>query len=327
MSGDARKTLYREHCSRETSIPLFSRDWWLDAAVGERNWDVALVEKGGQVIGSLPFQVTRKAGFRRLGQPPLTQTLGPWIRPSNAKRARALGYEKDVMDGLIAALPPFDLYAQNWHHRLTNWLPFYWHGFTQTTRYTYVIRELEDEKQVWEGVRENIRTDVRKAQGRAGLTVHFENDPEALIALNRQTYARQGKQPPYPDRLVRSLHDACSARRCCAVLTVRDGAGRPYASLLLVWDESAAYYLIGGSDPEVRNTGAMSLAVWEAIRFARTVTKSFDFEGSMMEPVERFCRAFGAEQVPYLRVSCVRSPLIAFALTFRDALRVARRKR
>jgi hypothetical protein len=327
MTAAVPKAVYREHCRREPSIPLFSRDWWLDATAGDRNWDVVLAEKGGQIVGSLPFHVTRKAGFRRLGQPPLTQTLGPWIRPSMAKRAKALGYEKDVMDELVANLPPFDLYAQNWHHRQTNWLPFYWHGFTQTTRYTYIIRELQDEAQVWQGVRENVRTDVRKAQGRAGLTVHFESDIEALLALNRQTYRRQGKQPPYPDRLVRNIHEACIAHGCCAVLTVRDAAGRPYSSLLLVWDESAAYYLIGGSDPEVRNTGAMSLCVWEAIRFARTVTASFDFEGSMLEPVERFCRAFGAEQVPYLRVSCVRSPLIAFALAFREALRVARRKR
>jgi hypothetical protein len=321
------KSEYREHCRREASIPLFSRDWWLDATAGEGRWDVVLAKKGEQILGSLPFTVSRRAGFTLLGQPALTQTLGPWIRPSNAKRARALGHEKDVLDELEAALPRYDVYAQNWHHGQTNWLPFYWRGFSQMTRYTYIIRDLTDEGAVWQGIRENIRTDVRKAQGRAGLTVTRDEGVETLLALNRKTYERQGKRPAYPDSLVQRIYAACAARACCAVLTARDATGRPHASLLLVWDESAAYYLIGGSDPEVRNSGAMSLCVWEAIRFAAGVTKSFDFEGSMLEPVERFCRAFGAEQVGYSRVSRTRSPLIALGLGLRDAVRLARRRR
>ena len=40
-----------------------------------------------------------------------------------------------------------------------------------------------------------------------------------------------------------------------------------------------------------------------AIIRARVVTDVFDFEGSMLQPVERFFRAFGSRQTPYLRVS------------------------
>jgi hypothetical protein len=43
--------------------------------------------------------------------------------------------------------------------------------------------------------------------------------------------------------------------------------------------------------------------MWEAIKFASTVTKRFDFEGSMIEPVERFFRAFGAKQTPYFALT------------------------
>jgi hypothetical protein len=39
---------------------------------------------------------------------------------------------------------------------------------------------------------------------------------------------------------------------------------------------------------------------------ARAVTDVFDFEGSMLRPVERFFRAFGSRQTPYLRVSRAR---------------------
>jgi hypothetical protein len=60
---------------------------------------------------------------------------------------------------------------------------------------------------------------------------------------------------------------------------------------------------MSGIDPDLRNSGAMSLLVWEALRFAATVTERFDFEGSVIEPVERFFRAFGGAQKPYFRVT------------------------
>ena len=78
------------------------------------------------------------------------------------------------------------------------------------------------------------------------------------------------------------------------------GAG---AVAYVVWDGNAAYYLLGGADPALRTSGASSLLLWEALRRARDVTDVFDFEGSMLAPVERFFRGFGAVQTPYLRVS------------------------
>ena len=49
------KEKYSEFCQKEKNIPIFSKDWWLDAVCGENNWDVALVEKGGQIMASMPY--------------------------------------------------------------------------------------------------------------------------------------------------------------------------------------------------------------------------------------------------------------------------------
>ena len=87
------------------------------------------------------------------------------------------------------------------------------------------------------------------------------------------------------------------------MLFAQDEADRIHAVAYIVWDEHAAYYLLGGSDPDLRTSGAASLLMWEAIMRARRVTDVFDFEGSMLKPVERFFRAFGARQTPYLNVS------------------------
>ena len=61
------------------------------------------------------------------------------------------------------------------------------------------------------------------------------------------------------------------------------------------------------ADPELSHSGATSYLTWEAIKFAATVTNTFDFEGSMLEPVERFVRAFGARQKPYFEISKIKA--------------------
>jgi len=67
---------------------------------------------------------------------------------------------------------------------------------------------------------------------------------------------------------------------------------------------------MGGADSELRNSGATSLCMWEAIKHAATVTKRFDFEVSMIEPIERFFRAFGAILMPYFRITKTPSRLL-----------------
>ena len=46
--------------------------------------------------------------------------------------------------------------------------------------------------------------------------------------------------------------------------------------------------------------------MWESIKFASSFAKEFDFEGTMVESIERFIRGFGAIQKPYFQLSKVR---------------------
>ena len=58
--------------------------------------------------------------------------------------------------------------------------------------------------------------------------------------------------------------------------------------------------------------------MWHAIQFAATVSRVVDFEGSMMEPVERFFRGFGAVQTPYFAIWHVRSRRAATEIALRS---------
>lgn len=74
---------------------------------------------------------------------------------------------------------------------------------------------------------------------------------------------------------------------------------------------------MGGGDPDLRNSGATSLCMWHAMQFAATVTKRFDFEGSLIESIERFFRSFGAEQRPCFSITKSTSPLFSMYLALK----------
>ncbi|MCP4550997.1 MAG: hypothetical protein GY834_02910 [Bacteroidetes bacterium] len=90
-----KRTKYSTLCQTELGIPLFSQDCWLNAVCGEDNWDVAIVETGEKITASMPYMQKKRSGFTVSRMPPLTQTLGPWIKPSQAKYAKQLGQQKN----------------------------------------------------------------------------------------------------------------------------------------------------------------------------------------------------------------------------------------
>lgn len=308
---------YRQLCAVETSIPIFSQAWWLDA-VAHENWDVVVCEKDGKIIASMPFIIKRKLFVSIVTMPVLTQHLGPWFRATEDKESKRLGREKDLMTELISKLPRYDHFSASWSYKVANWLPFYWAGFRQTTRYTYVLDRLDNFDALWHQFQQNIRGDIRKAQSRFSLKVRTDLSVEDFLALNEMVYQRQGLSVPYPDDVVKKIDDACASRSSRAIVIAEDDQGRHHAGVYIVWDQHSAYYIMGGGDPDLRNSGATSLCMWEAIKLCSGVTERFDFEGSMMEPVERFFRAFGASQKPYFSISRTPSKLLRLYFFLQD---------
>jgi hypothetical protein len=279
---------------------IFQQPWWLDAVAPGR-WGEATVERDGRVVARLPYVVRGRRRMRVLTMPPLTQTLGPWIEPSGASAPRALSAEIELLAALEAALPPAESFVQHFAPAMLNALPFHWAGYRLELQYTYRLDAIGSEDAVWQGMRGNIRREIRKARRR----VEARDD----LPLDRfhdvwaKTFERQRLPVPVSLAQLERLDAACAARGARALLSAHGDAGRVHAVAYVVWDANAAFYLLGGADPAYRTSGASSLLLWEAIRRARAVTDVFDFEGSMLPPVERYFRAFGARQTPYLRVS------------------------
>jgi len=246
--------------------PIFHQPWWLDAVAPGR-WDAATVERGGRTLAAMPFVVR-----------------GP-------RRLRVL---------LERKLPAVVVFHQNFSTSFMNCLPFIWAGYRAEFRYTYQLRDLSSEQALWAGPAGNIRREIRKATRR--LEVREVTDVERFYRVWAKTFERQGVAAPDRRRLER-IDAECAKRDARTILFAYDEVGQVHAVAYTVRDRRTTYYLMGGGDPHLRTSGAGSLLVWEAIRRASADSQVFDFEGSMLRPVERFFRAFGGRQTPYPHVS------------------------
>jgi hypothetical protein len=281
---------------------IFQTGWWLDA-VAPGNWRLLEVRKGDHVVATMPVVLKRKYGRSGIVMPPLTQFLGPWLAPPEAgtKYPTWLGQQKELFGALIDALPACDYFSQKFHPEIHNWQPFYWRGFSATVRYTYILEGMTDLDTVMSGFQENIRRDIRKAE--KAVTVEVADGVSELMEVSRKSLARAGHALPYSPQMLERVHAVLRERNAGRVLVARDKQGAVHAAMLYCWDDRCTSYVIGGGDPQLRNSGATSLLKWHAIQHAAALNGTFDFEGSMIEAVERFVRAFGGRQVPYFHVT------------------------
>lgn len=280
--------------------PIFHEPWWLDA-VAPGSWTEVTVDVDGETRALLPFSTRRMGpGIIVLGAPPLTPYLGPLTVPGDGKPATRLKRDRELQSALLEQLPRHDVYKTTLTLDHRNWPVLAEHGFVGSPRVTYVIDELDDADRIWSGFGDSTRRAVRKAEKR--LTVRVESDVASLLPMAAATFDRQSLDLPYsPDVLERAAAAAIERDRG-RVLTAVDEDDAVHASMLVVWDDDRAYYLVGGADPSRRESAALSLLMWEAIKMSAAHTRRFDFEGSMVPGVERFFRGFGGTQYSYLGV-------------------------
>ncbi len=287
---------------------IFCRSWWLKA-VAPRRFNILTLHKGDRIVAGMPMVHTQKWGYHAIHMPLLTQTLGVLLAPPTSDRyEKMLSGEMDILESLVEAIPKVDYFSIRTSPNFTNWLPFYWMGYRQTTRYTYVITDLEDLDRVFSGFAYSKRKNIKKAQRL--LEVREDLSAAEFYSNHEMTLRKQGASISYSYDFFKRIHNA--TRENCAGKTwyALDAKQNIHAAIFVIFDHKSAYYLISSIDPEYRNSGAASLLLRNAIAYASRYTNRFDFEGSMIKGVEQSFRKFGAVQTPYFSISKGGYPLL-----------------
>ncbi len=309
-------------CQHDPSISVFLHPFWLDKVCKNGTWDVCLShDNAGEIDGILVYyKVKLKGIITAIAMPELTPNAGIWMRLPNhkingIKRHSVYTNTKKIIETLVAQLPNVPIYCQHFQYSMTDWQPFFWKNYRQTTHYSYILDNLDDLGAIYGDMKGSVRTDLKKAERLVFIDSIEEMTPQILsdfYAVINLSFLKQNMKPLYSLETLSDIDSILAPKNARKLFLARDTEGGKNGDIhggvyLVIWN-GTAHYIAGGSHPEKRQSGAMSLLIWRAIEWAAAQgCHTFDFEGSMIPQVETLFRAFGGQQKPFFRITKTRN--------------------
>lgn len=283
-----------EHRIVNFTNSIFEQEWWLRAVAPSVPWKEVLVKNKEDVQGR--WIVPSRGPFT---MPHLTQTIGFWINPELKAGDPFRNKQKLVIRELIEKLPRrthISLAPENEY-----FLPFLWEGFTIRPCITYRINDLSDMERLYASFPTIVKKNIKSARNKVRIVE--SEDISILYHLMEKTFQLQNRKYPFALDYLKRIYSACQEHDAARLLYAQDNNGNYHSGVMFVYDENVCYYLIAGTDPQFRSSGANSLLIWDGIQFASSHSRCFDFEGSMIDGVENFFRQFGGTLTVYYDLS------------------------
>jgi hypothetical protein len=280
---------------------IFCKSWWLDT-VCPNEYEIILLKQSNRILAGMPIRKIRKFGFSIINLPPFTQTLGIlFANHISEKYEKNLSDEIDYTSLLIKALPKSFIYNIAFHFNFTNWLPFYWNGFKQTTYYSYAFEDLTDLNNVFLEFSHAKRKNIKKALGI--ISIQEDISVDQFYNHHKMTLEQKGSKILYSYDLFKRIYENSYSFKSGKSFYAVDDLNNIHSIIFVIFDLHSAYFLISSIDSNFKDSGSVSLIIKHAIEYVSDKSKRFDFEGSMDPSIEYSFRKFGAKPVPYFIIS------------------------
>lgn len=271
------KQQYIRHCETNAT-QLFMQPWWLDAVCNEgKDWDV---------LGCLPYLKRKKYGFNIGLQPQFTQRFE--MNDINS-------FEEAIDKQKIAYF--YNQFSCDEHEieKLKK------ANFNIQKRVTYRINDITDIEHIKGTFSENKRRQLKCAE-RENLTLDFNLTADEFYHFHKQCLQKREQRINYSNTLFQAIYKATKEHKQGQIIATRNNQNIITAAIFLVWDEKICYYLIPTYDIDYTKTGSMAWLTLEAIRFAQSKSKIFDFEGSMIPSIANSYQQFGGKPYKYYSI-------------------------
>lgn len=305
------KERYSEWVAKQEYVPISMMPWWMDAVCAGKEWDVLFVEdENKNIIGTMPYLIRKRAWFRYILMPPLSQTGGIWVAPEVTadrwKTAEVCRQIKEQLDRMHLAY-----YYQQYLPGSLCVDAMRGLGFKIKERTTYRVEDLSDMDAVVNAFCKNKRRMLQKAQDlHADRTMEIEE----FCQFHVRCLAERKRKPSYSREFLQVLERKAHRLKQCQIISVRNADGQVYAAAFVVWDKRFLYYLVPTYDVRYKDSGASALLVLEAMKLAREKQVHFDFEGSNERNIAKNYQQFGSTPVKYFSVEKYYKPLFRLAI-------------
>ena len=278
--------------------------WWLDATSKE-NWDVIFAKIHDEIVGFFVFSYQKKLGKTIVTNLPLTQYSGPFIfYPTNLNKSDIHSFENKVYTSIIAQLDSknIDFIEINCHYSFKNWQQFFWSGYKQTTKYTYILENISNKETLLKEMSYSQRAKrIKKAKN--DYYFSLELSAEEFYDFYKSNLKDLDKTIFYSKDFFLKLYNAAKERNQGQIISIYSKDNELLAALWTIWDSEFAYNMIMTSDKKKKCSEGTTLLIWETIDFLKDKTKNYDFEGSMIKGVALRNQSYGATALPYHCIS------------------------
>lgn len=260
------------------------------------------------LIGFFNLYFDKKFGKKWIKIPPYSPNIAFYFENSsknisnfNSENKKFINCLKDFLNqqnyGLLTIALPFNCVDTQ---------PFIWDKYKVIPNYTYQIDLQATEDDILKAFQPERRNDIKKAI-KDNVTIENVKSYEYVKQIVLKTFTRKEKNIDY-QLIDKILFQFANENNSFAIVALVNN--EPIASTFCIYDQNTAYYLLGGYDSNNKHKGAGALTLWEAIKTAKNKNlKVFDFEGSMIIPVEKYFRGFGGSIVPYYTINKASLPL------------------
>lgn len=259
----------------------------------------AMAEQGGECIGVWPYLEKRKGPFRAIGSP-LPGWSTAYMGPLIAEHVDVHATIKAFLDHSLFRRYAYFACRTLVHRHDVDLAPF---GFDLLTKFeTYWIELDRSEEELWDGLKSECRSRVRKAE-KLGVEVRRETDGAFLDdfwKMSEETFAKSHIQPTHTREFcVQTWRRLAPLNRVHVLSAFVEG--RRAATLMLPFDTHTMYYWGGASFQEFREIPVNNLLHWQAIKDAKAMgLVRYDFVSSEGGP-GRFKKTFGPKPVDLAR--------------------------
>ena len=269
---------------KENYVPIFYRNEYLDV-VCDVQWDVVLYEEDKQIKGIYIYMVKHKYLLNYIIQPQLCPYTGPlFFNPKDIDKAYSY---------LLSTLPKHHLIIQDYFHDLPEINGF---EYTQLKKHTYVFSADLDIEELWSSQSSSHRRIIRKAQ----RELKYEDEESIDVFLNFQskTFQKRRKKLPINPMIHKELDKVLVSLGNRKIIKCTNSKNEVVAMCYFIMDEKWTFNIASSVANSYRHNG-MNLIMWNEIKASLSQGRSFDFEGSMIEGIDRFFRRFKGTKTTY----------------------------
>ncbi len=226
-----------------------------------------IYDKGDNLIGGFHLYKQKRFGLIIYRNPPFTPNIGPFLQIKAKNPVVMMNKWKEVLSLMADFFEklPYSVISISLNKDIVDTQPFIWKKFKVIPGYTYIIDLKKSIEDIRKGMSVVRRNDINKAL-KDELIAKYNDNLEIVKSLVVKTFLRQNKKTDqyYLDRV---LFEFAKKNNSFSFVTFQNN--KPIAIVFCVYDNNTAYYLLGGYDSKNSHHGAGTLAMWEAMKFAK----------------------------------------------------------